>query len=128
MNKLLASAVVSAIALLSAGVQAQEATADDINFASAAVSQKTRAQVQAELAQARADGSIKAVSAGYIEPAKSVKSRAEVVAELRRAQANGEYAALNSEGVDPVAYQALLARNAETTRLAGSAEGAVKAR
>lgn len=127
MNKLFASAIVSAVALLSAGAQAQEATADDMNFASAAVAQKTRAQVQTELAQARADGSIKAVSAGYIEPAKSVKSRADVVAELRRAQANGEYAALNSEGVDPVAYQALLARNAQDTRLAGSAEGAAKA-
>ncbi len=117
MNKLLASAIVSAAALLSAGVQAQEATVEP----APAVSQKTRAQVLAELAQARADGSIKAVSAGYIEPAKSVRTRAEVLAEVRNAKANGEYAALNSETVDPVAVQQLLARNQAATQLAGTA-------
>jgi Na+-transporting NADH:ubiquinone oxidoreductase subunit NqrC len=118
MNKLIASAFVSAVALFAAGAQAQEATFDDVNFMKVA-SQKTRAQVQAELVQARADGSIRAGEVDYVQPAKSVKTRAEVIAELRRAQANGEFAALNAEAVDPVAFQALVDRNAQATRLAG---------
>ena len=59
----------------------------------AAQSTKTRAQVQAELVQARADGSLKVWSSSYnpFAAVKSVKTRAEVRAEAMasRAQAAG---------------------------------------
>ena len=60
---------------------------------------KSRVQVQAELAQAKRDGSIKVWSTSYtpLPLARSLKTRDQVVAELQAAQASGEYAALNSE-------------------------------
>lgn len=60
---------------------------------------KSRTQVQAELAQAKRDGSIKVWSSSYnpLPLAKSLKTRDQVSAELQAAQASGEYAALNSE-------------------------------
>jgi hypothetical protein len=62
-------------------------------------STKSRAQVQAELAQAKRDGSIKVWSISYnpLLVAKSVKTRDEVQAELKAAQASGELSAFHSE-------------------------------
>ena len=85
----------AAIAVLGTSAFAQEATPDtwrDVQLS------KSRAEVQAELAQARQDGTIKAWSAGYIEPLKgSLKSRAEVRAEVELARHSGELQAINGE-------------------------------
>ncbi|MBP6902410.1 MAG: DUF4148 domain-containing protein [Burkholderiaceae bacterium] len=86
----------AAIALLGAGAaMAQEATPD--TWMTQAKSTKTRTQVTAELYAARADGSINAWRAGYIEPLRTHVARAEVKAETRRAIASGEAALINSE-------------------------------
>jgi len=85
-------------------------------------STKTRAEVQAELAQAKRDGSIKAWSMHYnhLAVAKSVKTRNEVLADLKAAQASGELNALNSE-VTGFADAARAVKPAPTTRvLAGT--------
>jgi hypothetical protein len=58
---------------------------------------KSRAQVQAELAQARTDGSLRTYGRGYIPSVKSSASRAEVVAALRAARASGEFDRLHAE-------------------------------
>lgn len=60
---------------------------------------KTRAQVQAELLQARADGTTKVWSSSYnpLALARSVKSRDEVRAEATAALASGESAAFAGE-------------------------------
>lgn len=91
---------------------AQEATSDAWMNASAT---KSRAQVQAELAQARADGSIKFASAGYMEKAQSRLSRADVMAGVRAALASGEIAQINAEAQAVGQPQAV-----SSTRLAGS--------
>ena len=73
---------------------AQEATSDAWMNAAAT---KTRAQVGVELQQARADGSIKAGSAGYFNPIVSQKSRAEVRAEVLAAARSGELSRIDAE-------------------------------
>jgi Domain of unknown function (DUF4148) len=80
---------------------AQEATPD----APTAVSNKTRAQVAQQLAQARLDGTVRATAPGYdfVKPVASTKTRAEVRAELDAARASGEFADLNSPAPDIVA-------------------------
>jgi len=105
----------AAIALLGAtSAFAQEATPDTwMQVASS----KTRAQVQAELAQARADGSLQVFRAGYIETVKGApKARAEVRAAIEAARASGELQAINGEAYDfqPLSPAApvRLARNA----------------
>jgi hypothetical protein len=83
MNKLnyLAYPVIAVASLFAAGA----AFADDItpDTTAQALSLKTRAQVQAELFQARADGSIKVWSTSYnpLTAAKSTRTRDEVKAE-----------------------------------------------
>ncbi len=84
MNKklsLLAYPVITAVSLLAAGA----AFAEDItpDHTAQALSLKTRAQVQAELFAARADGSVKVWSTSYnpLTVAKSLKTRDEVKAE-----------------------------------------------
>ncbi len=85
----------AALALLGAASFAQDITPDHFNEA---VSLKTRDQVKAELAAARADGRLDAWSQrGYIEPSYSVKSREQVRNELAIARMNGELAAINSD-------------------------------
>jgi uncharacterized protein YdbL (DUF1318 family) len=81
---------------------AQEATPEP---STKAVSTKSRTQVAAELAQARADGTISATAPGYdfVKPMASTKTRAEVRAELDAARASGEFADLNGEAPDVVA-------------------------
>jgi hypothetical protein len=61
---------------------------------------KTRAEVQAELEQAKADGSYKTLHQEWVEPPTnfvSTKTRAEVRAELERAKADGSLAAKAKE-------------------------------
>lgn len=85
----------AALALIgSTGAYAQEATSDAWMNAAAT---KTRAQVATELAQARADGTTKAWSAGYIEKVEVSKTRAEIVAETLAARQSGELEAINGE-------------------------------
>jgi hypothetical protein len=84
MNKLtqvLATAAVGVIGFAGAPSFAQEATYE---YPQAASTNATRAQVQAELAQAKRDGSTRVWSTTYnhIAAAKSLKSRAEVQAEV----------------------------------------------
>ena len=91
------SVAVASLMLVAAGAAfADDITPDTYN---AVPSVKTRDQVAAELAQAKADGSIKVWSTTYnpLTKFRSVKTRDEVVAELKAAQASGEYAVLNSE-------------------------------
>lgn len=73
---------------------AQEATSDAWMDAA---STKSRADVMAELKQARADGSIRAVSAGYLNPIVSQKSRADVRAEVLAAARSGELQRVDAE-------------------------------
>ena len=91
----LASVAIAAVAAFSgAAAFAQEATSDAwMNAAST----KTRAEVQAELQQARADGSIRFSRAGYIETLTSTKSRDAVKAETLAARSTGELAHINAE-------------------------------
>ncbi|MEW6707266.1 MAG: DUF4148 domain-containing protein [Pseudomonadota bacterium] len=93
MKKLSLAALMFAVA---GAAFADDITPDPYN---AVPSVKTRAQVQAELAQAKADGSIKVWSTTYnpLKVARSVKTRDQVVAELNAARDSGEYAVLNSE-------------------------------
>lgn len=73
---------------------AQEASSDAwMNAAST----KSRAQVQAELKQARADGSMKTMSAGYLNPVLNAKSRDAVRAETLAAARSGELARIDAE-------------------------------
>lgn len=90
-KSLFAAAALAAVGSLAF---AQEATSDAWMDASAS---QSRAQVQAQLAQARQDGTIKAWSAGYIEKTQAVKSREQVRNEVAMARASGELAAINSE-------------------------------
>lgn len=87
MNKLtqvLATVAVATIGYAGAPAFAQQATYE---YPQAVAAGATRAQVQAELAQARRDGSMRVWSTSYnhMAAAKSLKSRAEVQAELRGA-------------------------------------------
>ncbi|AKJ31190.1 DUF4148 domain-containing protein [Caldimonas brevitalea] len=115
MNKIVAAALVSAATLMSATAFAQEATPDP---APNGKSERTRAEVHAELIRARDAGELKVFEEGYFPQVASTRTRAEVVAELKRAQANGEYAALHAEPFDPVVYQDLVAKNQEASRYA----------
>src|SRR4051812_36589824 len=78
-------ATIAVASLTSAGlVSAQEATQ-----AAWPESTRTRAEVQADLVQARRDGSIKAASVTYGQPARSTLSREAVRDELAQAQRDG---------------------------------------
>lgn len=91
-----------AIALLSLAAafaaHAESPTVDD-SAAQVWAQTKTRAQVQAELLQARADGTTKVWSSSYnpLALAKSLKSRDEVRAEALAARTSGESEALVAE-------------------------------
>lgn len=94
-RKSLLSLATLSIALIGSGAAfAQEATPD--TWAQAA-GNKSRVQVNAELQQARADGSIRAGERGYIEPARSVASRAAVHAEAVAALRSGEVEVINAQ-------------------------------
>jgi uncharacterized protein YdbL (DUF1318 family) len=84
-----------ALALLGSGAAfAQEASSDA--WMQAAMSQ-SRTQVQAELQQARKDGTVRATSAGYMTPFKPVATRAQVRFELTNARVNGQLDAIDAE-------------------------------
>lgn len=107
--------VTALIALFGAGAAvAQEATPD--TWIAAGATTKSRADVQAELAQARRDGSIKAASAGYLPRIASTLSREQVRADVAAARASGELAALNGE-----VYGLRAAPPAVSTVVAGTA-------
>lgn len=81
LTQVFATTTLAAIGFAGAPAFAQEATYE---YPQAVTSAVTRAQVQAELAQARLDGSLKVWSTTYnhMAAAKSVKARADVRAEL----------------------------------------------
>lgn len=89
-------------------------------------STKTRAEVMAEMKQARDDGSYAAARQEYVEPAAAVatapagKTRAQVQAELAQSVADGSYAALHQEYQGQ--YRAI--GKAASTQLAGEAGAA----
>lgn len=89
-----AAALALSAALTGGAAVAQEATSDAWM---AAPSTLSRGEVQAQLQQARRDGTIRAWSAGYIEPVKSAKLRAQVVAETLAARRSGELDAIQAE-------------------------------
>ena len=141
MNAKTIATALFALAALSSGAQAQEATFEAAPqwtigrtaTAAAPVAGKTREQVRAELEQARKDGSIKAWSAGYIEPLKSVKTRAEVLAELNdaRRHRHGSCITIRAVGVQASAcenscHSFRLARQ-ERLLHAGTAHGSARA-
>lgn len=85
----------AAFALAASGQAfAQEAGADD--WLNVSVS-KTRAEVRAELDQARASGSIKAFGVGYMPILSGHASRADVVAALNAARASGQLERIDAE-------------------------------
>jgi hypothetical protein len=53
-------------------------------------STKARADLQAEVAKARSDGSMSVWAEGYIQPMKSTRSRAQVLADVTEGRAKGE--------------------------------------
>lgn len=88
----LKSLVYPAVVLLSlAAAATAHAESPTIDDTAAAVSSKSRAQVQAELFQARADGSVKVWSTTYnhMAAARSVRARADVRAEAVAANRAG---------------------------------------
>ncbi len=89
------SSLIAAVALAFAGSSfAQEATSDAWMGAAAT---KSRAEVQAELQQARASGLTKSWSAGYMEKMSSSSSRADVALAARSARSSGEIDRINAE-------------------------------
>lgn len=88
----IASAVLAFVAAGSAF--AQEASSDEWRNVAGT---QSRAQVQAELAQARADGSIKAYGAGTMPTLVSTASRADVLAAVMSARASGELGRIGAE-------------------------------
>ena len=88
-----------ALALVTAGAALAESPTPDNTASHVFAHPKTRAQVQAELMQARADGSIKVWSTQYnpLMVAKSMLSRAEVQAALEAARASGELGIYGAE-------------------------------
>jgi hypothetical protein len=94
-----ATPVIAALALATAfSAQAESPMPEDQN-AQVWTSTKTRAQVQAELVQARADGSMRVYSIGYnpLAVAKSTASRDEVKAEVAVARAQGTLDVMTGE-------------------------------
>jgi hypothetical protein len=94
-RKSLLSLATLSIALIGSGAAfAQEATSDAWQQSAG---NKSRVQVNAELQQARANGSIHAVERGYIEPFTPAVSRAQVRFELTNARVNGQLDAINAQ-------------------------------
>jgi hypothetical protein len=108
--------LIAVVALAFAGSAfAQEATSDAWMGAAAT---KSRAEVQAELQQARATGLTKAWSAGYMEKMNSTQSRADVALAARTARVNGEADRINAEAWH---FEGQLPANTAGTRLAQAA-------
>ena len=90
---------VLALALVTAGVALAESPTPDNTANHLFAQPKSRAQVQAELMQARADGSIEVWSIQYdpLTVAKSTMSRTEVQVALEAARASGELGIYGAE-------------------------------
>ena len=93
---LISAALAASFALLAGAAHAQDHLGDDYGYALTQQkfqSTKTRAQVQAELAQARANGELRTDADGYgylqQRATASTKTRDEVRAETTRAMKNG---------------------------------------
>jgi hypothetical protein len=110
------TSLIASLALVFAAGSALAQEAGSDNWMNAGAT-KSRAQVQAELAQARADGSIKFGALGYLEKAQGQWSRADVVASVHTAMANGEIHRINAEAQS---FGDRLPQHADGTRLAGS--------
>jgi hypothetical protein len=94
--KSLIAAATAAVALMgAASAFAQEATPD--TWINEAASTKSRADVNAELRQARRDGTSKFGSAGYMERSDAGRTRLQVQAEVIAARRSGELAEINAE-------------------------------
>lgn len=95
--------VAGLFAAFGTSVFAQEATPDTTWLTPS--TSKTRAEVRAELDQARADGTIELTGIGhhYYTMHVASKSRDDVKAELMASKANGEFDAINKEGYGMVA-------------------------
>ena len=116
-----ASVAIAAVAAFAGTAAfAQEATSDAwMNAAST----KTRAEVQAELARARAAGELTVTEADYgrLPRTPGVASRDAVRAELAAARASGEWRTLGAEAYDFVAARHSAPRTVASTQLAQSA-------
>ncbi len=121
MNKLTLIALVSMIA---AGAAQAEGPLEDNHEVQAAVSTKTRAEVLADLSQARRDGSIRVSSIAY-NPAldsQSLKTRQQVQAELMAARRSGQAQDLIGEDSGSIALGRNLRQHREAAPiLAGKA-------
>jgi uncharacterized protein YdbL (DUF1318 family) len=89
----------AALTFAAAGpVSAQEAESDAWMHAESTM---TRAQVQADLARARQDGSLQQLSLGYLPSVGPVRrSRDDVVAEIAEARDSGAFERLQAEAHD----------------------------
>jgi uncharacterized protein YdbL (DUF1318 family) len=94
-SKSLVTTASFALALIGSGAAfAQEATSDGWTKAAMDMS---RTQVQAELQQARKDGSIRATAAGYMTPFTPVAARADVRSDVMTALRSGELDRIDAE-------------------------------
>ena len=100
---LISAALAASFALLAGAAHAQDHLGDDYGYALTQQkfqSTKTRAQVQAELAQARANGELSTHAEGYDFAARqataSTKTREEVRAEAAKALKSGEASAFGN--------------------------------
>lgn len=121
MNKLTLIALVSMIA---AGAAQAEGPLEDNHAVQAAVSTKTRAEVLAELAQARRDGSIRVSSIAYnpAQDSQSLKTREQVRSELMAARHSGQAQDLIGEDSGSIALSRNLRQHREAAPiLAGKA-------
>ena len=120
-QKKLAAACWLACGLLAGAPALAAGEADDQGWPVDPMPPKTRAQVLAELQQARADGSLDVMSSAYdpFKHMRSLKTRAQVRDELARARASGEIAAALGE---PHAFSVEPARDSRvaTTLAAGA--------
>ncbi len=114
-SRLAALAVFSASVAASGAAFAQEATYE---LPLPAVSTTSRAAVQAELLQARADGTLRVTEADLNrhDPVQSLRSRADVRAETLAARASGE---LQAVGADDNSFDGHVAAASRPVRIAG---------
>lgn len=106
-NRIAATFAASLIALLGSGAATAQVYGDTGGYDVPELhtpSTKTRAQVTAELQQARASGELRTTAEGYrlversaVQPTQSAKTRDEVRAEVIKAMKNGEHLSLGDQ-------------------------------
>lgn len=112
MNKL---TLITLFSVIAAGAAQAQGPLEDNHEVQAAVSTKSRAEVRAELDQARRDGSIRVSSIAY-NPAldsQSLKTREEVRAELLAARRSGQAQDLIGEDSGSIALSRNLRQHRE---------------